>query len=248
MTLGILGGGNAVFLFKLPGEMINAGKTAAFRDGGYGEGRVSEQAFGFLDAQVQNVLLWRQTQMTNKQLAQIDLTDVQSFCNRCVCKDRGGQILPNVLYSTDQQRILNVLSGGDLVQQFVKGTEKLELILSVFQRVKAVQAGLGIAQWDHQDLFTGKACTLKVDQGKQTVLVSVKGIITPFGQNDRCFLGGHKLFAVFGVSNLSVDAQRKSIGGTVRHMKLPAFFGMDDLGRFDFGYNEIFKHFHFHHQ
>ena len=53
----VLGGRDAVFLFKLPGEMIDAGKTAVFGNSRNGHRRIGQQTLGLLNAQVQNVLL-----------------------------------------------------------------------------------------------------------------------------------------------------------------------------------------------
>ena len=57
VAFGVLGRGKAVFLLELPGEMVDAGKPAAFGNGGYCQGCISQQTFGLLDAQIQNILL-----------------------------------------------------------------------------------------------------------------------------------------------------------------------------------------------
>ena len=178
--------------------------------------------------------------MTDKQLSQIDLTDIQRFRNGGIGESRQRQVLLNVLDRPGHQWVLNILPGCDFVQQLIKCAEKLKLALSVFQCFKAVQAGLGIAQRNHQDLIVGKAFTPKIHQGKDAVLIAEKGIVTALGQDHRHLLVRNILFFTHCVCDLSVDTQRKTEGGPVRHLKFTTLFRVDDLGRFHFSYYDVF--------
>ena len=137
----------------------------------------------------------------------------------------------------------------DLAQQFIECAEDTQPVF-VEQKhgadlLKIPQAGLGLRQGQHQDLIQGKSLTVKIDQGKQTLLISVQGIIPALGQQDCTPRCGYIRCPVHGIGDLSADAQGKTVAFTASHIHDLALVRMYGGRLQDIGYDYAFEFFHF---